>query len=163
MKKLTASILVVGFLLISLPLQAAFYRPSLEVYTIKTEHFYIHYPKEAGEVAGDLAEIVERVHKKLSPKFDWKPWGRTHVVLVDKTDQANGLATVIPANYMLLFITPPNSDSSLDNYKNYLELLFTHEYSHILHIDQHHRVANPFHWVLGKTSGPQWLNPWMDA
>ncbi|MBI4412513.1 MAG: PD40 domain-containing protein [Deltaproteobacteria bacterium] len=155
-------IFFVVFVCLVAPVHAAFYKPSLEIYTLKTEHFYIHYPKEAAEAAQDLSEIAERVHAKLTEKFRWTPWGRTHVVLVDQNDQANGLATVIPANYLLLFITPPDSDSSLDNYKNYLELLFTHEYSHILHIDQHHRAADPFHWVFGKIVAPNGLTPgWM--
>ncbi|MBI2338757.1 MAG: PD40 domain-containing protein [Deltaproteobacteria bacterium] len=162
MKKLLPLIFFVVFACLSAPVYAAFYKPSLDVYTLKTEHFYIHYPKETAEAARDLSEIAERVHAKLSDKLNWKPWGRTHIVLIDQNDQANGLATVLPANYLLLFVTPPDSDSSLDNYKNYLELLFTHEYTHILHIDQHHRIADPFHWVFGKIVAPNGLTPgWM--
>ncbi len=141
---------------------AAYFKPTLDIYTVKTDHFYIHYPKEAASVAEDAAEIAERVHANLSEKLKWKPWGRTHMVLVDRTDQANGLATVLPANYMVLYITPPTADSSLDNYKNYLELLITHEYTHILHIDQHNRWSDPPHWVLGKIIAPNGLTPgWM--
>lgn len=141
---------------------AAFYDPGQDVYTLKTGHFYIHYPAEVAPVAEDLKNLVEPVHDRLAQKFKWTPWGRTHIVLVDKTDTANGLATVLPANYMLLYVTPPDADSSLDHYHNYLELLFTHEYTHILHIDQHNRVADPFHWVFGKIVAPNGLTPgWM--
>lgn len=141
---------------------AAFFDPNYDVRTIKTEHFYIHYPREIAPIALDLKDLVETVHEKISTKLKWKPWGRTHVLIVDKTDSANGLATVIPANYLLLYVSPPDADSSLDHYKNYLELLFTHEYTHIVHIDQHYRVADPFHWVLGKIVAPNGLTPsWM--
>lgn len=163
MHKLLRAFLPLGLLFcFSFSARAAFVSPSLEFYTVKTDHFYIHYPKEASLVAKDTAEIAENVYAKLTPKFDWKPWGRTHIVLLDKTDESNGLATVIPANYLLLYITPPMADSSLDNYKNYLELLITHEFTHILHIDQYHKVAEPFHWVFGKIVAPNGLTPgWM--
>lgn len=156
---------VLGFLCLLLQLstgEAAFYDPQYDVRTVKTEHFYIHYPRQVAPVAKDLLEIVEPIHVTLSEKYNWKPAGRTHVVLVDKTDSANGMATVIPANYLLLYVTPPDADSSLDHYKNYLELLFIHEYTHIIHIDQHYRVADPFHWIFGKVVAPNGLTPgWM--
>ena len=144
------------------PAQAGFISPNLEFYTVKTEHFYIHYPKEASSVAKDVSEIAENVYSKLTNDLDWKPWGRTHLVLLDKTDDSNGLATVIPANYLLLYITPPMADSSLDNYKNYLTMLISHEFTHILHIDQHHLTSDPLHALFGKIIAPNGLTPgWM--
>jgi len=144
------------------PAQAAFFKPSLQVYTLKTEHFYIHFPKNIGGVADDVAQTAEKVYTKLSVKLKWKPKGRTHLVLNDQTDIANGLATVLPANYILLNVTPPDAGSSLDNYSNYLDLLITHEFTHILHIDQHHRMADPLHWLFGKIVAPNGLTPgWM--
>lgn len=162
MRKYIASILSLLFLGYAPIAQAAFFHPDMEVYTVKTDHFYIHYQKEQSAVAGDLVLISERVHAKLSDKLKWTPWGRTHLVLVDSTDRANGLATVIPANYVLLYVAVPDADSSLDNYQNYLELLFTHEYTHILHMDQHNRWADPAHWIFGKIVAPNGLTPgWM--
>ena len=162
MKKFLLCLVALALTLHPFRAHSGFYPPSAEVYTVKTEHFYIHYPKEVAPVAADLVDIVERVHARLSVKLKWSPWGRTHIVLVDTTDKANGLATVIPTNGLLLYVTPPDADSSLDNYKKYLELLFTHEYTHILHIDQHFRWADPPHWVLGKIVAPNGLTPgWM--
>ena len=139
-----------GLFLASNFAHAAFYKPSTQVYTVKTPHFYIHYEKNAADVARDLIELVEPVHNELAKKFNWVPKERTHVVLVDKSDMANGLTTVLPADYMLLFVSPPDADSSLDSYKNYLKLLFTHEYTHMLHIDQNHRWAKPLRFLFGK-------------
>ncbi|OGQ08868.1 MAG: hypothetical protein A3G32_09770 [Deltaproteobacteria bacterium RIFCSPLOWO2_12_FULL_40_28] len=151
-----------GLFLASNFAHAAFYKPSTQVYTVKTPHFYIHYEKNAADVARDLIELVEPVHNELAKKFNWVPKERTHVVLVDKSDMANGLTTVLPADYMLLFVSPPDADSSLDSYKNYLKLLFTHEYTHMLHIDQNHRWAKPLRFLFGKIVAPNGLTPgWM--
>lgn len=163
MNKIVSHVFAAIFSLLSVNgASAAILAPSTEVRTVKTEHFAIHFPKELEPVIGDFAALAERIHTRMSAKLKWQPWGRTHVLLVDKTDQANGLATVIPSNSIMLFITPPESDSSLDHYLNYLELLFTHEYTHILHIDQHFRMADPLHWVLGKIVAPNGVTPgWM--
>ncbi|MDO8519204.1 MAG: hypothetical protein Q7T11_03460 [Deltaproteobacteria bacterium] len=148
--------------LVSLTARAAFFPPKMEMFTVKTAHFYIHYPKEAADPARHLLEMIEGVHDRVSTKYKWVPGGRTHVVLVDTSDRANGLATVLPANYILLYVTPPDADSTLDNYRDYLEMLFAHEYTHIIHMDQHHKWADPPHWVLGKIVAPNGLTPgWM--
>lgn len=131
-------------------------------YTLKTQHFYIHYHDGIGPLAGDLRDIAEGVFERITSRLDWKPWGRTHVVMTDKTDISNGLASVIPDNYILLYIAPPTGDSTLDHYKDYLELLFTHEFTHIVHIDKHNRVASPGRWLFGKVVAPNGLTPaWM--
>ncbi len=162
MKRLFSFLVAFTFFLQSFPAISAVFNPSDQFYTIKTAHFFIHYPHGVESVAQNASEIAETVYSKLSTKLDWKPWGRTHMVLVDQTDTANGMATVIPANYLLLFVTPPKAGTSLDNYKNYLDMLITHELTHILHIDQHHKFANPFHWLFGKIVAPNGLTPgWM--
>lgn len=158
-KILTAILFLLYF---SNPAKAAIVNPALKIYTLKTKHFYIHYPENISSVAEDVSVIAEQVFDKLSPKLNWKPHGRTHLVLSDQTDLANGMATVIPANYVFLNITPPDSGSSLGNYSNYLELLITHEFTHILHIDQYRGWATPFRWLFGKIIAPNGLTPgWM--
>jgi dipeptidyl aminopeptidase/acylaminoacyl peptidase len=149
------------FLILSLnsPSQAAFVDPHLKWKTIKTEHFNITYHESEEEVAFRMATITERVYAKLSPKLEWKPWGRTEVVLTDTTDVTNAFATTLPYNYMLIFISPPEGNSALSYYDNWLEDLFTHEFTHILHIDKYGGIAKPFRWVFGKIVTPNGLTP----
>lgn len=150
------------FLFFPIVSRAAFFPPKMEVLTVKTEHFYLHYDKKQPSTAQALLGMMEKVHEKVSRDFKWTPKGRTHVVLMDTSDDSNGLATVFPSNYVLLYVTPPDADSSLDNYRNYLEMLFTHEYTHIIHMDQHHKWANPPHVILGKVVAPNGITPgWM--
>lgn len=136
--------------------------PKSEFYTHKTEHFYIHYPKEIGAIAEDFIPIAEKVYSSLVPKFNWEPWERIHVVLADQMDDANGFATLIPASTVYLIVNSPEASSPLDNYKNYLEMLFTHELSHILHLDQTGGMARPLRFLLGKAISPNSFSPaWM--
>ena len=106
-----------------------------------------------------MAGISEKVYATLSPKLEWKPWLRTEVVLVDNTDAANAFAMTLPYNYVLLLVTAPDGNSSLNYYENWLEELFTHEFTHILHIDKFGGIATPFRWLLGKIVTPNGLTP----
>ncbi len=117
---------------------------SLDWKTHETEHFLIHYPPSLVEPAARMVEIVEPVHTRLTTKFKWEPSSKVHLVLTDFVDDSNGLATPVPYNAIYLYITPPYEDSSLDSYDDWLKLLFTHEYTHIVHLDQ----ARGFNKVL---------------
>ncbi len=133
--------------------------PKLKWWTLQTPHFNIHYHEGQEENAQRMAIIAEKVHAELSPRFDWKPWGRTEVVVTDLADASNGLATVVPYNIMVLLVSPPLGGSALSYYENWLEDLFRHEYTHILHLDRHGGIAKPFRYVFGKIISPNGLSP----
>lgn len=141
---------------------AGLYNGKTKFYTIKTEHFYIHFHEGLGPIAEDMRTMTETVFARMSDRLKWTPHGRIHVLLVDNTEASNGLATVIPDNYINLIVSPPDSSSTLDYYKNYLEYLFTHELTHILHIDQHYSLATLSRLIMGKVIAPNGSTPrWM--
>ncbi|MBF0106818.1 MAG: PD40 domain-containing protein [Deltaproteobacteria bacterium] len=145
---------------------AGYFDGKTKFYTVKTEHFYIHFSEGLGPVANEMKTISEEGFDRLTARTGWTPKGRTHVVLTDKTDLANGMATVMPYNYVLLYVAPPTVDSSLSHYKDYHRLLFNHEFAHILHIDKHSRVATPFRYLFGKIvamngATPSWMREGM--
>ena len=109
--------------------------PSLKWRTIKTKNFYIHYYEKERAVARRVAVLTEQVHKMLVPLMKWKPRRRTHVVLTDDTDSANGLAQVVPRSVVRLYVTAPEDMETLNDFDDWLFLLFTHEYTHILHLN----------------------------
>ncbi len=139
--------------------QANFFDGKQKYYTVKTEHFSIHFPQELGPVAEEMKTITEETYNRIVNRLEWQPWGRTHVVLSDKTEEANGLSLVLPYDYILLYVVPPEADSTLDDYKDYLRLLFTHEFTHIVHIDMHYRWATPGRYLFGKFDAPNGATP----
>jgi hypothetical protein len=110
--------------------------PSLHWRTLYSEHFAIHFHDGEAALAQRVADIAEGVNTKLSPVFHWQPQQRVQVVLSDRVDFSNGAATPLPRNEMQLYVTPPNAHSVIDDYDDWLELLITHEYTHILHLDK---------------------------
>lgn len=130
--------------------------------TKKTQHFWIHYPESHTHVADKMVEIVEPVHERLTKKMSWKLSSSiTHLVLLQDT-QANGFSTPLPYNSMYLNIAPPTEGSSLDNYDDWLTTLFTHEYTHTLHIDMVGGINRVLRFLFGRfwvpnAAQPQWL------
>ncbi|GEM_PF-6716519 len=137
-------------ILLIVPLRAGEYPPGLKWYTLETEHFYIYYPEDLKEVAQKIGFIAEDVYEKLVPFMRWMPDRKVDVVLNDFTDLANGFTTFVPSNRIELFLTPPPLESQLNNYNDWLYLLFTHEFTHTLHIDQNGGIASLSRYLFGR-------------
>lgn len=139
--------------------QAGLTDPKLKWYTISTKHFNIHYHNGIEESAFRLSVISEKTYQEIATYFKWKPWGRIEVVLSDTTDISNALATTLPYNYILILLTPPPGDSTLNYYDNWLEDIFRHELTHIIQIDMVGGIARPLRYVLGRIVTPNGLTP----
>lgn len=133
---------------------AATFDPSRRWMTITTPHFFIRYAQENEVLAKRSADVCEEAYEDLSTRFNWKTWGRTEVVFLDSADIANGMATVIPYNWVLLYASPPLPDEPLGYYDNWLRLLIYHEMTHIFHMDAARGWWKAFRFVLGKTVAP---------
>lgn len=136
--------------------------PDLDWKTRSTAHFRIHYPSELEDIASRYQKIVEPIHEKMTKDMGWNPSGPVHLVLLNNTDSANGLSTPLPYNAIYLNIAPPPVASSLDNYDDWLTMLFVHEYTHTIHIDMaegaNHFARDIFgRTVLPNAIQPQWL------
>ena len=109
------ALLVVGSLLVR-PAAAASLDPKLKWHTATTEHFVVYWYDGEEIIAKRILEICEPVRAKVVKAVDYAPKGKTHLVLTDITDSANGFALTIPYNSIRLFITGPTEGSSLDSY-----------------------------------------------
>lgn len=139
--------------------RAASFDPGAGWKTISTPHFRVHFPERIDLVARRAARILEEVYPEITGKWKWKPWSITEVVLVDTSDEANGLSSVLPYNWMLIYTTPPLSDSSLAHYDDWFRMLLVHEFTHIVQLDAVAGFWRPFRIVLGKTVAPSGINP----
>jgi Tol biopolymer transport system component len=149
----------VALALLAPPGTAAAGDPRLRWRTLQTEHFEIHFHENEREVARRVAVVAERAHAELAPHMKWKPKRRTHIVLTDDTDSANGSATVLPYNLIRLYTTAPDSASVLNDHDDWLYGLIVHEYAHILHLDNISGLARVVNAVLGKVWAPNQVQP----
>lgn len=148
-------------LLPAINLQAK-YDPALSFRTIKTEHFYIHFHQGQEARAQKLAELAETQHRRLIERTGYQPFFRTHLVLSDIFDAANGYASFEPWNRVEMLAAKPLPDSMLGYYRDWDTLLFAHEYTHTLTLDQIAGLPSLSRYLLGRvwfpnTNQPAWL------
>ena len=111
------------------------YDPRLRFRTISTPRFDIHFHQgeemQARRLALIAEEVAARVDKVLGPVS-----GRVQVILVNQTDLPNGWATPLPYNLIEISAAGPTGGSIIGNTDDWLSLVFTHEYTHIVHLSR---------------------------
>ncbi|MEP7050212.1 MAG: hypothetical protein ABJB12_07665 [Pseudomonadota bacterium] len=133
--------------------------PYLDWYTVKSPHFRVHYHAGLEDVAQRTASSAEAVYARLVPELGWAPKQVTEIVVTDDTDSANGSASTVPYNTVRLFATAPDDMSPLGDYDNWINELVTHEYTHILQIDNTSGLPALGNAILGKTFAPNQAQP----
>lgn len=108
---------------------------------IESEHFTVVYHIN-DIIAFKTINIAESIHQELYKKFRIPDNIYTYIVIVDSSDIANGIATALPANIIVLYYTGIEfySEFSLLNTYNWWKELILHEYIHILHLNQRNDI-----------------------
>jgi len=147
----------------TLCLAAGRYDAKLRFRVLRTPHFTVYYHQGEAGMAQRLAVIAERVRTELAGRTGLDAPVHTHVVLVDQSDVANGWSTPVPYNLIEVAAIPPPPSSFLGHHDDWLRLVFTHEYAHVLHLDRTGGVMKGVRWVLGRNPAtfpnlfvPQW-------
>ena len=138
---------------------AASYDPELTWRTITTAHFELHFHQGEEALADELSETVEAAYAEMVGEVRWAPRRRTHVVLVDRTDQANGYATITPRNTIVVFVTAPQEDQTLSLYEDWGDAILTHEFTHILHLDTTHGLVRFARYLVGRVASTNTVSP----
>ena len=120
--------------------------------TLEIENFSINYQKKYLPYAQRTALILKKVHQNLTKKVQWTPKEKTQVILLDDVDYSNGGATPLPYNTIIVYMNAPNGGELLDH-TSWLELLLTHEYTHVLQIDQVAGAPKTIRSIFGKDAG----------
>ena len=139
--------------------EAATYDPDLTWRVLETEHFDIHFHGGEEQLAEEMGHLVEDVYTEMTAELDWEPKGSTQVVLLDNTDSANGYATYMPRNTIVIFVTAPEGTSTLSWYEDWNDAIFTHEYTHILHLDTIEGLPAVARAVFGRVAMMNGLSP----
>ncbi|MHB8767258.1 MAG: TolB family protein, partial [Deferrisomatales bacterium] len=134
--------------------RAAGYDPAWTWRTIETPHFHIHYHDGLEGEAAELARIAEEVHGPMVEVLGWAPREPTEVTLVDDTDLANGYATVLPYNQLVMYPVRPGLFQGIGEYAGWLKTLFVHEYAHVLGLDPVRGYPEVLRSVFGRVGVP---------
>ena len=156
--------IICSLLLFSASQSFAKFDPSFTWTTLETPHFLIHYHQGGEEIAKRTAQIAEDVHARLVPRIRWEPKEKTEVVLVDAMDEANGMTSVLPYNQMILLLTQPVGEPGFGTtpYEEWMRMLITHEYAHVLQLDMDNGgYGGVFRFLFGRSpfSFPNAIQP----
>ena len=129
---------------------SSFYDPALRFRALPTEHFVIYFHQGEDALARRLAAIAEETWLAMQRPLGVVPPKRTHVVLVDQTELANGWANPLPYDtIMVTAVWPPGSEFIGDT-DDWLRLVFTHEFTHIVHLDRSEGWARVVRGIFGR-------------
>lgn len=133
--------------------------PGLHFHTLRTRHFRIHYYDGEAKVAQKIAAMAEPVMKKVS-RFLHLPFPKmTHILVTDTTDFANGSARVFPYPLVVVQPSPPQSFGQLSDFDDYLRVLLTHEFTHIVHMNTKRGLPALIDRFFGNLIFPNYAHP----
>ena len=138
---------------------AATFDPDLQWRTLQTDHFSIHFHQGEEAFADHFASTIEDVYAQMTDELLWTPRERTQIVLIDRTDDANGYARSVPYNAIVIYVTAPREDSSLGLYEDWPTSIAAHELTHVLHMDANHGIVRLARSVIGRIASTNALSP----
>src|SRR3954469_10182775 len=124
--------------------------PLLRFRALPTEHFVIYFHQGEDRLAQRLAVIAEETWRALQRPLGVTPPRRTRVVLADQTEIFNGYATPLPYDTIVIYTVSP-SGAGLD-FGDWLHLAFTHEFTHIMHLDRSEGWARVVRSIFGRSA-----------
>src|SRR5262249_44710843 len=123
--------------------------PKLRFRTFATPHFIIYFHQGEDATASRLATIAEDAWRALRTHLSPPP-PLTHVGLVDQSEIANGWASPLPRNTITILASWPPGVEFIGNLDDWLRLVFTHEFTHIVHLDRSEGWARLVRSVFGR-------------
>ncbi|MBL4823390.1 MAG: hypothetical protein JKX90_07690 [Colwellia sp.] len=110
--------------------------------TFETENFRVHYTPQYKQWALASAREMELVRTLIKKQQGRVLDEKVDAYIIDPFNAANGFAMPLSnAPYMVLFTTPPQSDSIIANSTGWQQLLVLHEYVHLVHLGQKNRAS----------------------
>ena len=112
-------------------------RPALDWHTVETEHFIFHFPEPYRVWTLALASRMEGIRAQVGEVVGFLPPRRVNIVVDDPANDPNGIAlTTLDAPAIVLYPTPPNPRDAIGNFTVWGELLATHEFAHVAHLNR---------------------------
>jgi hypothetical protein len=135
----------------------------LKWYQVNTPHFKVLFPKGFDVQAQRMANTLEYIHAAEAKSLGTKP-RKISIVLQNQSSQSNAFVSILPRRSE--FYTMPPQDYNFIGTNDWLDLLASHEYRHIVQYQHATRGFNRvFYYLFGnptlagmaQISAPQWF------
>ncbi|MEA2344649.1 MAG: hypothetical protein QOF63_2818 [Thermoanaerobaculia bacterium] len=115
--------------------------------TITTSHFRVHYPTRYEAWATRAAARLESVREAVVAEVGFAPEAVTDVLIENPIADANGITiALLDTPRIVLYAEPPEPETQIGEYSNWIDLLTVHETAHLVHLLRPSR--NPFDRAL---------------
>lgn len=138
--------------------------PDAEWRTVTTEHFRLHFPVQCEAWALRTGAQLESIRARVVDEVGYAPPQVVDVLVMDPAGEPNGLAiSLLNSPRMVLFASPPGPESVIGYYRDWPEMVATHEYVHLAHMLQpsRHPMRRLVHEWIGAgpiaLRAPRWL------
>jgi hypothetical protein len=118
--------------------------------TLDTPHFRVNYVVGLEPLARHAADRAEHAYALLASRLPHAPRGKIDLMVADNVDYANGYATPLPTNRIVVYAHPPADLPELAFYADWVELVVLHELVHIFHLDTSRGIWAELRSVLGR-------------
>ena len=110
--------------------------PTARWLTLETPHFELHFYPEEREFAEHAARVAERAYRLITRYLNWRPQ-RTRQRRADRSDRRTptARASSVPYNFIYAYGAPPDGMDELSDFDDFVKLLITHEFTHVVHLD----------------------------
>ena len=125
-------------------------RPNAAYRELETEHFRATFGPGLEPIAVRALAAAEQTHAYLVRTLSRPPGGRIDIVIVDDVDYSNGFASPFPSNRITIYARPPVDDESLSFSPDWIELVVSHEVTHVFHLDRAGGVGRLMRSVFGR-------------
>ncbi len=110
--------------------------------TIETQHFAFHYPVELEAWTIDLARHVESIDSAVAAVVGYVPHRKTEIVVDDPYATSNGSAwPFLNRPIINLWASPPEPHEEISEFRDWGQMLVSHEFTHIAHLTRPSRNA----------------------
>ncbi len=137
--------------------------PSLKWYQLNTNHFRVLYPLGFEQQAQRMANTLEHIHEPESRTMGASP-KKISVILQNQSAISNGFVSITPRRSE--FYAMPSQNYNFQGTNDWLDLLATHEYRHIVQFQHAKRGFNKLlYYAFGNNvlaamsyvAAPQWF------
>ena len=103
--------------------------------TVETRHFAFHYPTELEAWTRAVAARADAIDSAVASVVGFAPARKTQVVVDDPFNLANGSAwTYLDKPTINLWAIPPDPRDDIAEFRNWGEMLLSHEFGHVAHL-----------------------------
>ncbi|HYC84293.1 MAG TPA: hypothetical protein VEB86_03685, partial [Chryseosolibacter sp.] len=124
--------------------------PSLKWFHVNTPHFRVIFPRGFEEQGKRVANTLESIHEAEAKSLGSKP-RKISIILQNQSAVSNGFVSIFPRRSE--FYAMPSQDYNFTGTVDWLDMLASHEYRHIVQYQHALRGFNrAFYYLFGATT-----------